>query len=472
MTQTTQMPMKLPFWRKIMYAMGQLGWSLATFTVANMLNPFYVPATDPSTGTTIYPVVLSSFIIVSIAGFGSRIFDAITDPLIAGWSDRSKSKFGKRRTFLAIGAFPFAIFSFLVFFPPFHHIHTLNSVWLFLTIIPFYFFLTMYVTPFFALMSELGHNPAERLQLSTMISITWAMGFMIGNQIYLFQDILSNYMSNIKAFQTVNGIFAILACIFMYLPVIFVNENKYCKPTVSKEGSFKALKNVFKNKNFLYFALSDLTYWLSLTFISTGASYYVVVLLGLEYGFTSTIMTLSFAASFVFYFFIPAIAKKTGKKKLIITGFIAFIIIFASVFFMGMYPIEPKLQGIIILLFASIPLAIFGILPNAIVADIADADGFEKGNFKAAIFFGARTFMSKLGQSITLLLFPLIATLQIGKTKELITDSIEKTVSIGGVRITAIIAVVFCIIGLLLFLKYDEKHILKVLKENEKIEKE
>ena len=38
----------------------------------------------------------------------------------------------------------------------------------------------MYTAPYNALISELGHNPKERLTISTVIAVTWALGFAVG----------------------------------------------------------------------------------------------------------------------------------------------------------------------------------------------------------------------------------------------------------------------------------------------------
>ena len=99
-----------------------------------------------------------------IYAFG-RLWDAITDPIIATMSDRSKSRFGRRRKFLAIGGLPFALLSILAFTPPVNAMSPWNAVWLFVVVTLFYLFMTMYVTPFFAWLSELVHNPHERLFL-------------------------------------------------------------------------------------------------------------------------------------------------------------------------------------------------------------------------------------------------------------------------------------------------------------------
>lgn len=452
-------PENLPFGKKIIYSLGQLGWALGSFGVMNLLYYFY-DSNPGADGGRMFPKFITIAAVLGIIAAVSRLFDAVTDPLIAGMSDRSNSKLGRRTKYMAIGGLPFALLSFLVFFPPVMGESVLNTLWLAATTIAFYFFMTMYVTPFFALMSELGHTPKERLQLSTMISITWALGFMIGNTVYVFQGIFEKMgYSPVTSFRIVVGIYAIVALILMYLPVFFIDENRYCEHHVSSEGSFEALVSAFKNKNFRIFTFSDLTYFLAMTFIQTGISYYVLQLLHLPKEMATTFMLVMFLFSFIFYVPVSIVAGKIGKKRLLIFAFIMFIISSGLLFFWGLMPFSPIVQGFLAMIISSIPMAIFGILPNAIVADIAEADGIENGNFKAGIFFGARTFMSKVGASITLLIFPLV--IRLGSTNG------ESTVI--GIRFTAVVTMAFLILGLLLFLRYNEKHVLHVLSTKEKI---
>jgi len=263
--------------------------------------------------------------------------------------------------------------------------------------------------------------------------------------------------SSTKAFQVVMILFSGVSLVLMYLPVIFIDERRYCEPNVSTEGTFEAVRSAFKNKNFLFFTISDLAYWVALTFITTGLVYYVTVLLELDKAVYSQYMIILFALSFLFYVPVNLIAQKIGKKKLLVFAFVLYSLVYVIAAMLGWFPIDKNVQGLIIIVMTSLPLAIFGILPNAIIADIAEADGIQTGNFKAGIFFGARTFMSKMGQMIAALMFPSLILL--GKTPE---NDI-------GVRLTCVVAFIFCIAGLILFLKYDEKKVLEILATKEKV---
>ena len=477
----------LPLWKKWMYALGQFGWSLASFAVGSKLVYFYLPPPGVDMGPfvpqgNVLPLirsggtVLFGLTIIGLVFASGRLFDAITDPLIAGLSDRSTLRLGKRRSFMAMSVLPFAALSALVFLPPDAGISGLNTVWLFVSVFLFYWFMTMYVTPFFALLPEIGHSPDERLQLSTFISITWALGAMVGSQVELFQGMLEGTgMDSTAAFQAVVAGFAAIGFIFMLLPIVFIDEKRYCLSSVSKGSIFASIKSAFRNRGFLAFTLSDLAYWVAITIINSVLVYFVTALLGLPKEFNSTLVMIMFLLSFVFYIPVNLAARKLGKKPLLTTAFIWFIGVFVYAAFLGLYPLPAAAQGILVVVLAAVPLAIFGIVQNAIVSDIAEADAIETGDSKSGIFFGARTFMSKLGQTVAGLVIP--SLLLIGADTRAAGDLVVADLSSGGaltgtlgVRLTAVVAAVFCAIGMVLFLMYDEKRVLATLATREPVQ--
>lgn len=442
---------KLPTGKLIIYALGQLGWSLASFSVGNLLIYFYLPA-ESEQQADFPPFILQGFVlgfltIIGLINFGARLLDAFTDPMIAGMSDRSQSKWGKRRIFMAAAVIPFALFSVLVFMPPVSGLSSLNVAWLALMIALFYVSMTLYVVPYTALIAEFGHNSRQRLNISTAISITWAIGFAIGSQVYVLQQVFEPELGAVAAFQRVIFIFGILSAVLMALPVLLIDETKYSRHSPSAEPPLAALKATFANRNFRFFVLSDLTYWLAVTFITSGINYYVTLLLGLDTKYSSLLMLIMFLLSFVFYLPVNIFSRRLGKKRMLIIGFGVFAALFGLLFFMGKLPIPVMVQVGLVALLAGLPLAIFGILPNAIVADITEADGRLSGNYKAGIFFASRALMMKLGISLANIIFPSLLLLGKSANNDL------------GVRLTGLAALVFCILGLLIFLRYNEQEI-------------
>jgi len=459
-------PRRLPFAKKVIYALGQLGWSLASYGAANFLIFFYLPPNDGA--APIFPkmifqghVLLGLTVIGSILAFG-RVFDAITDPLVAVLSDRTKLRLGRRRSFLAISVLPFALFSVLVFVPLFgfgEGANTFgNGIWLFACVTLLYWFMTMYVTPFYAWMSELGHDSDERLQLATMISITWAIGAMVGAQAPALQGYFqSTGMTALRGFQVTMAIFGAVAFVFMLLPVLFINERMYSTSVPCDDGFFQSIGNVLKDRNFVVFTLSDFAYWLSLFFINSGLMYYITVLLGLDKGVYSQLFIVMFAASFLFYVPVNFLAKRVGRRRLLIIAFVLFGCLFAFCSLFGVLPaIPPLAQAWIAALLASIPLSIFGILPNAMISDMAEAYAIETGLHKAGVFFGFRTFMSKMGQSIGAIVMPSLIMIGASGTG-------NDLVGAKGVRLSTLFALGFCVVGVVLLLCYNEKKVMATL---------
>ena len=112
---TTQVP--LP--QLLIYAVGQLGWSLATFGISNVLDYFYFP--PEVDGTAFFPsfiyqgIIGGIFTLLGLLAATGRFLDAFLDPFIAFKSDAMQHPLGKRKILLAIAAIPFALFAFLLF---------------------------------------------------------------------------------------------------------------------------------------------------------------------------------------------------------------------------------------------------------------------------------------------------------------------------------------------------------------------
>jgi Na+/melibiose symporter-like transporter len=263
----------------------------------------------------------------------------------------------------------------------------------------------------------------------------------------MFQD---SGMNPTDAFRTVLWIIAGVSLVCMLLPVLFIDEKRYCVSIPTEDRVWQSLGKVVKNKNFMKFTFSDFAYWISLTFITSGMVYFVTVLLNLPKEFYSQLMLVMFLLSFVFYVPVNFIAKKVGKRRLLVIAFGLFIVTYAFSIFLGLWPFGAEIQGYIVVVLAAVALAIFGILPNALVSDIAEAWAVETGEHKAGIYFGFRTFMQKMGASVAALVLP--SLIKIGAPENTLTGVL-------GVRLAAVFALVFCVVGLVLLLLYDEKKV-------------
>ncbi len=442
--------------RMIIFAFGSFGWSLLSFAPSNLITYFYFP---PEVGVSTFPVfifqgaIIGVLTILGVIAFTGRIFDAVTDPIIAGISDRSKFKLGRRRTFMLISVLPFALFSVIVFLPLTQAESTRNAVWLVVNLFLFYLFFTMYVIPYAAMIPELGHTSKQRLLLCTITSVGWALGFFIGNSIYAVKALFQSLgLNEVSAMQSGVGLFAVVGFIACIIPIIFIDERKYCEKHSSKEKLFQALKGALKNIDYVYFMGSTFVYFVGNLFLEIGIIYYVTLLMKLPESMASLLMAIMFILSFCFYPFIYKLVDKFGKKRLLSWAFYLQTIVFALISICGLIPfISAKMIGYIAIGLTSLAIGIFGIIPTAINSDIARMDSIKTGNHKEGIFSGLYGFMNKAAISFSNLVFPSFLLLGRSEANPL------------GVRLTAVAGAVLMVIGVLLLKKYNEKRVNTVL---------
>ena len=244
----------------------------------------------------------------------------------------------------------------------------------------------------------------------------------------------------------------------MFIPAFLIDENTYADTTPTETPAFKSLAATFKNKDFRLFVCSDILYWVGLTLFQTGLSFYITVLMGLEATWTFPLFAVMTVMSLVCYAPVNILAKKLGKKKLIAFAFMFFAVTFLVTAFAGILPIPGVAYGIIVAVLASIPMAILGILPQAVVADISEADKIVTGESRQGMFYAARTFAFKMGQSVAMLIFTSVALINAE------IPSGEPGYGLGY-RLTAIIATVLCLLGGIVFFRYNEKGVIARISE-------
>jgi GPH family glycoside/pentoside/hexuronide:cation symporter len=436
------------------FAVGQFGWSLLSALITNWLVYFYQPDKEQiAQGQMLFipqgRVILGiATIIGGIAALG-RIFDAVTDPLIANMSDRSKNPKGRRIPFMQKIAFPFALVTVLVFWAPVNGVSAVNSVWLLVTLLLFYLFMTTYCTPYNALISELGTTQDTRISISTYISVTFLLGSAVGYAAPFIWGALEPSMGRIMAVRITFLVLSVIGFAALLVPTFTIDEKAYVHTVPSNDDAFTSLTKTFRNGDFRVFVGSDVLYFIALTIFQTGLPFFITTLMKLPETYTTILYVAMTLLSFACYMPVNYLAHRMNKKKLVLIGFCGLAAVYAITSISGLLGISGLAYGIVIVCAAAFPMAILGILPQAIVADIAEADAYITGENREGMFFAARTFAFKMGQSISMLLFTAFAS--IGHETGF------------GYRLAAIVAAVICLAGALVLSKYDEKKILGII---------
>jgi Na+/melibiose symporter-like transporter len=121
----------------------------------------------------------------TLAGFAifiSVLWDAVSDPLVGAWSDRLRTRWGRRHPMMVASVLPLAL-SFIALFSPPEQLHG-NTLplfwWLLASVIAVRTSLTFFIIPFLALGAEISSDYQDRTALaSTRTNLGWFVGVLV-----------------------------------------------------------------------------------------------------------------------------------------------------------------------------------------------------------------------------------------------------------------------------------------------------
>lgn len=448
----------LPLLNQVLYASGSFAFTLLERLIILYAVFYYLPPKELGLPNLVPERTYFGFVTVTgTALLLGRVFDALADPVVASLSDNSRSRIGRRKLFLLLSALPFALFTFLVFTPPQPGQEALvNGAWLAALMCLFYIAFTAYVNPFLALMSELGHTNSLRINLSTFMAFFGLMGMVLITVI--FPQVVALFkaggMETRLAYRLAIGGFSLLALLILYLATFSFDERKHCLPaSLSGAGPLESLAKTFAVRPFRIFLAGEMFLQFAMNIVTLGLMYYAVVIFRREESFMTVLAGIVIGVALLSFPFVNGMAKRIGKKKMIMSGVLILGIATAVIF-----PLSFNMEGaafyiaLAMIGLCGLPLAILTILINPSIADMARAEAIRSGESREAMFFGARAV-------------PLKATIALtGVTFSYLLSAFGKDVAEPlGVQLSILAVSVASFIGFFAFSRYPEKEVQKWL---------
>lgn len=426
-----------------------MGWSILTNTIIVMLPYYYLPPSNAGLKPLVPQLLLFGVVnILSVIAASGRLIDALYDPFVASLSDKSKNPKGRRLPFMKRAALPAAFFCFLTFHPLQKSATIGNAWWLAITMILFFVSATTYIIPYNALLPEMAAKPAEKVRLSSFQQVGFVLGIIVAGLANNFADAVQagfRITDRETALQmTIGGICA-FAAVILYIPVLCIDEKRYAAGKPSPVHIWSAIRKTFANPNFRYYLISDFSYYMALSIISSGLLYFVTVLLGLPESEGGMMMGIMVLTSLVFYPLINWMALRWGKKSIVLFSFGLLSLLFVAIYFLGRFPASPHVQIYALLIGAAFPLASLGILPNAILAEIAQRDAARTGENREGMFFAVKYLFVKLGQTLGIALFAFLTVYGKDPGHD------------HGLRLNGICGMVLCLVAVVFFSRFKEE---------------
>ncbi|OGN88601.1 MAG: hypothetical protein A2Y88_03870 [Chloroflexi bacterium RBG_13_48_10] len=425
---------KLPTWQKWMYGSGDLGFSLTTTIVAAYYAIFL---TD---------VVGVSARIAAVAIFIGRTWDYVNDPLFGYISDRTRSRWGRRRPYLLFGAIPFAIvFTLMWWKPPIQGDVALAVYYAFIYVL-FDASATIIYMPYFALTPELTSDYDERTSLTSVRAFFSILGSLLAFTIPLM--IINGFSPDHAPNVLVMGlIFGIVSAIPMFL--VFLGTRERPEFMHQKQPGFKeSLKASFQNKPFVFSAVIYLFTWVSVDILQTIMLYFIKYVAKRE-GDSDLIMATIFIVGIIALPLWVWTSRRLNKRLAYIIG-IAF---FASVLILliNITPATPLSWILILCVLAGIGVSAAHVIPWAIIPDAIEYGELKTGERHEGMFYSLISLAQKVASSFAI---PL-ALLVLDATGYIPNGTTQPPSALLGIRIVTgpIPAAMLCI-GILFAIFY------------------
>jgi len=398
---------KIQFKDKLGYGIGNLSVGIAMQVVGTYL-------------------VFFSTVILGIPGYlvglavGFSVFwDAITDPVMGYISDITKSKrFGRRHLYLIIGSIGVALTLTLMWIIPSNLNTNIKFILLFIDIILFKTFITIYVTPYTALGAELSSDYHERTSIQSIKTIFFLLGlaFVSVAGLYLFFQPTIEFphgQLNPESYQNIGYTSAFFVLITSFICIW--NTKKYIpklnrNQTIENKGNninlfIDSLKSTIRNKAFRAVALCYLFNNLASAFLSNIGLHVFTYTFVLTSQQIAIILGLQFLMSILSQPIWMMIASRYDKKPSMIFGLL--LSFFAGILFVGLVLFRTYVISNVFYFFPYAIIAGFGTgalftLPLSMVADTIDYDELNRGYRFEGFYFGSLTLYYKLSQSIAI----------------------------------------------------------------------
>lgn len=370
---------------KLMYGVGDAGINLADTMVGLLFAIFLTDVVGLRPG-------LAALVI-----FIGRTSDYINDPIIGYLSDRTRSRWGRRRPFILFGMLPFALAYMLLWWIPPFATQTGLAIYYGVAFMLYDTLATILYMPYFALTPELTSDYDERTSLTTYRMIFSTIGAMVAFVVPLAIIGTMNAESAGRILTVGAGV-ALLSILPMV--AVFFGTREKAEYQEQKQPAIKeSVLAAIKNKPFLYAAGVFLLGLTALDITQATLLYFLKYHMHLEENY-DLVFGLLFVAALVSFPFWNWVSSRWDKKKAVIVG-----MLFLSIAITGMGIMRAEWGLPIVLVFSAligIGLGAVQVLTWAMIPDAVEWDEYQTGQRHEGMFYSLVQTLRKIGSSLSL----------------------------------------------------------------------
>ncbi len=372
--------------QKLAYGAGDLGPAIT----ANLQVFFFLPFLTGVAGLN--PAVAGSILAIS------KIWDALTDPVIGILTDRTRSRWGRRRPWLLFGAIPFGLMFLAQWWIPFAG-NPAALFWYYLLVaIIFSSCFSAVNLPYTALTPELTQDYDERTSLSNYRFAFSISGSLVSAVVHPL--IVGQFPRDPALGYLVSGaIWAVLAVLPLFWCFWGTQERYHVEseplPIVEQ------LKIALNNRAYLLVIGIYLCSWLAVQITATIIPYYITFRMGLPGSWISFTILGVQGTALVMLFVWNAVSQKLGKREVFFLGMGLWMV--AQIGLLTLQPGQTILM-LILAVMAGMGVAVAYLIPWSMLPDVIDLDEVTTGQRREGVFYSLMVLLQKVGLAAGLFL--------------------------------------------------------------------
>ena len=336
----------------------------------------------------------------------SRVWDAISDPLVGYLSDRTRSRYGRRRTWIVGSIVPIAAVFVMVFAPPEALGNAGRIAWMATAIIGFYSVMTVFLVPHLSLGAELSDDYHERSRLFGMRHAAFTIGSILA--LGSMQALINAEEVGEAAVREVTFTLAILASAVMTAALLgsvpLLRERADFQGRVT-EKPFQAFADVWRNVHARLLIVVTFIENVGSAAIGVLTLYVMQYVVGAPWWAPLVILSYMVPSAASVPLWLP-LSRRFGKVRLWM-----FSMVLTGVSFGGMFvlpfldTVELRLVTIFVLaFFAGLAAGAGGTIGPSVQGDVIDYDEHLTGERKEGSYFATWNFVYKSAMGVMLAL--------------------------------------------------------------------
>jgi GPH family glycoside/pentoside/hexuronide:cation symporter len=400
---------RIPFFQKLVYGTGAFVNNTLAAAIGNMMIILNL-------GFGMNPAL------VGLLGSLPRLTDAFTDPLMGYISDNTRSRWGRRRPYIFVGAISAGIIFALLWQMPLGRSEAYYFWWFLGGSIIFFLAYTVFATPWVALGYELTPDYHERTRLMGTQNFIGQFAYMISGYFLAITnlDYFESMADGAAGLAIAIGVVVIVVGV---LPAIFLRERFTAGATeaaavdvVTAEPSLEKMKRntklffsgfatSLKFKPFLKLCIATFLVFNGFIMIAAFQSYVIIYYVfggdtkegSLMFGHSMLVAAVS---TFVIIILITWLCPKYGKRRAfyVTTGISMLGYLLKWVCYTPDIPLLVLLPPVLIAFGFG---GLFTLMP-AMVADVVDADELETHQRREGMYGSIFWWVVKLGSAVAL----------------------------------------------------------------------